>query len=295
MRILVTGAQGMLGSDVVKVCLEHAYDVIATDISSSGNKLDITDEGSIRSALSFIRPAWVINCAAFTDVDAAEENEGTALALNAVAPAMLAQACKENSVRILHMSMNYVFDGTKDTPYTEYDIPNPINLYGRSKLEGEIGITRHMEDFIIVRSQWLFGLHGKNFVSTIIKAAQENESLRVVNDQHGSPTYTKDLASAMVVLLEMDVRGIFHVCNRGKTTWYDLAKKSLELMDLDTKVIPVSTEEYPRPAKRPTNSVLSAKKFMETTGKLMPIWQISLKEYIQEFIHAERSSTSTRV
>jgi dTDP-4-dehydrorhamnose reductase len=289
MKILVTGAQGMLGHDVVRFCLANGHDVFATDISSQEKRLDIMSEEDIRSAISSLKPEWVINCAAYTNVDACEDHEEDALILNAEAPAKIARVCKEYSVRLLHMSTYYVFDGAGNTPYTEQDIPNPINAYGRSKLEGEIAITQMMEDFIIVRSQWLFGLHGKNFVSSIIRAAQENKGLRVVNDQHGSPTYTKDLASAMVLLLELDARGIYHVCNRGTATWYDLARKSVELVDLDAEVIPVSTEDFPRPARRPLYSVLSTKKFSEYTSKLMPIWPISLKDYIQGFIHAERS------
>jgi len=289
MRLLVTGARGMLGHDVVRVFLEHGHEVQATDITSQDHKLDITNDEDIRNALLSARPDWVLNCAAYTNVDACEDHEADALLLNAEAPSRLARACKEHSVRLLHVSTDYVFDGTRETPYVEHDVPNPVNAYGRSKLEGEIAVTGQMDDFIIVRSQWLFGLHGRNFVSTIIRAAQNTPVLRVVNDQYGSPTYTRDLASAMRQLVELDARGIYHVCNRGTATWFELAKKSLELMELDNEVVPVTTAEFPRPAKRPSYAVLSMKKFTETTGKLMPIWPVSLKEYVQEFLLEERS------
>lgn len=289
MRILVTGSGGMLGHDVIRVFLEHGHKVRATDITSQDHPLDITKDEDIRNALISSRPDWVINCAAYTDVDACEDHEDDALLLNAEGPAMLARACREHSIRLLHVSTDYIFDGTRDTPYAEHDIPCPVNAYGRTKLEGEIAITGRMEDFIIVRSQWLFGLHGKNFVSTILRAARNTPVLRVVNDQHGSPTYTRDLASAIRQLVELDARGIYHVSNRGTATWFDLAKKALELMELDNEVVPVTTAEFPRPAKRPSYSVLSMKKFTDTTGKLMPIWPVSLKEYLQEFLHDERS------
>jgi dTDP-4-dehydrorhamnose reductase len=289
MKILVTGAGGMLGQDVVRVFLEHGHEVHATDITSTDHRLDITKEEDIQSVLQAAGPDWVVNCAACTDVDACEDHEADALLLNARAPAGLARACREHSVRLLHVSTDYVFDGTRNTPYLEHDVPRPVNAYGRTKLEGEIAISGQMDDFIIVRSQWLFGLGGKNFVSTIIRAARNTPVLRVVNDQHGSPTYTRDLATAMRQLVELDARGIYHVCNRGTATWFDLAKKALELLDLDAEVVPVTTEEFPRPAKRPLHSVLSMKKFTDMTGKLMPIWPISLKEYLKEFLHEERS------
>ena len=288
MKVLVTGAHGMLGYEVVTACQLRGHEVVATDIAFEEDFLDITDPDSIRVALRSVRPEWVINCAAYTNVDACEDHEEEAGTLNARAPALLALLCREHSMRLMHVSTDYVFDGSKGSPYTEHDNPNPINVYGRSKLEGEIAIVRQMDDHLIIRTQWLFGLHGKNFISTIIEKAQERQSLRIVDDQWGSPTYARDLAKAMVLLLEVDARGVYHVCNRGRTTWYNFARKAIELFAIETEVIPVSTEEFPRPAKRPCYAVLSTKKFTKTTGKLMQPWQISLKQYAQEYLQHSR-------
>jgi dTDP-4-dehydrorhamnose reductase len=288
MRVLVTGAFGMLGHEVVKTCMMCGYEVFATDVAPHKQRLDITDDKEVRSALSTIRPAWVINCAAYTNVDGAEEHEDEAFSLNAEAPGLMARACKDNSVRLLHVSTDYVFDGTKASPYTEQDTPKPINAYGRSKLQGECAIAGQMEEFLIIRSQWLFGLYGKNFVSTIIEAAKGKKSIRVVNDQWGSPTYAIDLSKAMVLLMETEARGIYHVCNRGRATWNNLARKAIALVELETEVLPVSTEEYPLPARRPRYSILSTKKFTKATGRLMPLWQISLKDYVQEYLQHVR-------
>ncbi len=290
MRVLVTGAKGMLGSEVVKTLEMYGHEVWGTDISYADDKIDITRQDQIRYALSSFRPSWVLNCAAYTNVDLAEEHEDQALVLNAKGPDLLAHACRRLSIRLMHVSTDYVFDGAKGSPYTEEDAPNPINVYGASKLAGENAIRHAMEDYIIVRTQWLIGHKGRNFVSTILSAAQINESLRVVNDQWGSPTFASDLARAMAQLLEADARGVYHVCNRGKATWFDLAKKAIEIVGLGTKVIPVSTDEFPRPAKRPPYSILSTKKFSEKTGKLMPLWQTSLENYIHEYLQHVKGS-----
>lgn len=290
MRVLVTGAKGMLGSEVVKTLEMYGHEVWGTDISYADDKIDITRQDQIRYALSSFRPSWVLNCAAYTNVDLAEEHEDQALVLNAKGPDLLAHACRRLSIRLMHVSTDYVFDGAKGSPYTEEDAPNPINVYGASKLAGENAIRHSMEDYIIVRTQWLIGHKGRNFVSTILSAAQINESLRVVNDQWGSPTFASDLARAMAQLLDADARGVYHVCNRGKATWFDLAKKAIEIVGLGTKVIPVSTDEFPRPAKRPPYSILSTKKFSEKTGKLMPLWQTSLENYIHEYLQHVKGS-----
>ena len=284
MRVLVTGAKGMLGRDVVKTLEMKGHEVWGTDINLPEDRLDITRQDQIRYALSSYRPTWVVNCAAYTNVDKAEEQEEEAILLNAKGPDLMAHACRKLKVRLMHISTDYIFDGTKGSPYTEEDIPNPINVYGMSKLAGENAIRHQMDDYIILRTQWLIGQHGRSFISTILTAAQINESIRVVNDQWGSPTFTFDLAKAITQLMEIDARGVYHVCNRGKATWYDLANKAIELVGLSTKVIPVSTEEFPRPAKRPARTILSTKKFSDKTGKVMPIWQISLESFVQEYL-----------
>ena len=290
MKIIVAGSKGLLGREVVRVCAACDDEVIETDVTPDKMVLDITDLDSITGILKSETPHWLINCAAYTDVDGCEEHEDIAFSLNAQGPQLLAQACERYGTKLLHISTDYVFDGEKSEPYTEEDAPHPISVYGRAKLAGEEGILKSMQDFIIVRPQWLFGPHGKNFVSTILGIARERDSINVVNDQWGSPTYSKDLAKALRRLIDRDARGVYHVCNRGRATWFDLAKKAVEIMELDTKVVPVATSEFPRPAPRPKNSLLSTKKFTDVTGKLMPIWQISLQHYIKEYLFEHRGS-----
>jgi dTDP-4-dehydrorhamnose reductase len=291
MRVLVTGARGMLGHEVVQTMEMHGHEVWGTDVSSSDEHLDITRPDQIRYAIASFRPDWIVNCAAYTNVDAAEDHEEEALLLNAKAPEMLSRTCRKAQVKLAHISTDYVFDGTKDTPYTEDDPPCPVNVYGASKLAGENAIRHQMSDYLIIRTQWLIGLHGRNFVSTILTAAQVRETLSVVNDQWGAPTFAPDLARAVAALVELDARGVFHVCNRGKATWYDLACRAVELVGLATRIVPVSTAEFPRPAKRPPYSVLSTKKFTEKTGKLMPLWQTSLENHIRDYLqHAKGSA-----
>lgn len=290
MKLVVTGAKGLLGHQVVRVCAARGDDVIETDVSPGACELDITDMDAVVSFLRTERPDWLVNCAGYTDVDGCEEHEERAFSLNAQAPGNLARACKLCGTRLVHISTDYVFDGEKTEPYSEDDIPRPLSVYGRTKLAGEEAVQGTMDDYIIVRTQWLFGPYGKNFVSTILKIASERDTIRVVNDQRGSPTYSKDLAKAVRMLMEHDARGIFHVCNRGRATWYDLAKKAVELMEMGTQVLPVGTQEFPRPAPRPKNSILTTRKFTEITGKVLPPWQISLQNYIKEYLLEYRKS-----
>ncbi|HEY9160488.1 MAG TPA: dTDP-4-dehydrorhamnose reductase [Desulfomonilia bacterium] len=281
MKILVTGARGMLGSDLCPELAGCGHDVIETDVTSD-KYLDITDAKSIRSILADEKPEWIVNCAAYTKVDACETDEETATLLNGTAPGYLAAECAACGIKLLHISTDYVFDGRKEGPYNEDDPVNPINAYGRSKLKGELAVVSGMKNYMIVRTQWLFGENGPNFVDTILKLARERGSIDVVNDQFGSPTYSSDLSKAIRLLIENDARGIFHICNRGKTSWFEFAKKAVELCLIPASVNPVSTEGFPRPAKRPANSILSTKKFTRLTGRLMPPWQIALQEYLKK-------------
>jgi dTDP-4-dehydrorhamnose reductase len=291
MRMLVTGAGGMLGREIVKTLEMQGHEVWGTDITSTEERLDITRPDQIRYAMISFRPHWVVNCAAYTNVDGAEDHEEEALRLNAKGPEMLARACRKHSVRLLHISTDYVFDGTKDAPYREEDTPSPINVYGVSKLAGENAIRHLMTDYLIIRTQWLMGIHGRNFVSTILAAAQVKETLQVVNDQWGSPTFAPDLARAMAILMEIEARGVFHVCNRGKATWYDLACKAIECVGLGTRIVPVDTSAYPRPARRPPYSILSTMKFTKKTGKVMPLWQTALEDHVRDYLqHAKGSA-----
>ncbi|MBN2298772.1 MAG: dTDP-4-dehydrorhamnose reductase [Deltaproteobacteria bacterium] len=290
MKVVVAGANGLLGHEVARVCAGCGDEVIETDLVQDFRRLDITDKDAVQNFLEREKPSWLVNCAAYTDVDGCEEREDLAFLLNAKAPGYLAQACSKSGTRLLHISTDYVFDGEKADPYTEEDPTNPLSVYGKSKLAGEEAIRSGTEEYIIVRPQWLFGPHGKNFVSTILGIARERASINVVNDQKGSPTYSKDLARAIRALIDSDAQGIFHVCNRGRASWYDLAKKAIELTELETEVVPVSTSEFVRPAPRPKNSILSTKKFTRITEKLMPMWQISLQLYIKEYLFELRNT-----
>ena len=282
MKILVTGARGMLGSDLCIELIAAGHDVVQSDIFPDTTFLDITSPQSIKEILENNKPVWVINCAAYTKVDACETNEDSATILNGTAPGYLACECSRLRIKLMHISTDYVFDGTKLGPYSEDDSVNPINAYGRGKLMGEQAIKRNIKDFCIIRTQWLFGANGPNFIDTILKLAQERGSIDVVNDQFGSPTYSKDLSKAIRILLEHEARGIFHVCNRGNASWFELAQKTIELSLFSAVVNPVTTNNFTRPARRPANSILSTKKFTQTTGKIMPPWQIALQEYLKK-------------
>ncbi len=291
MKILVTGSAGMLGSDLCNELTAAGHDVVQSDISPDKTMLDITSPRSIKNVLEEKMPDWVINCAAYTKVDACETDEKAATLLNGTAPGYLAAECSRLGIKLMHISTDYVFDGLKESPYSEDDPVNPINAYGRGKLMGEQAIKRNMKEFCIIRTQWLFGTNGPNFVDTILKLAAVRGSINVVNDQFGSPTYSKDLSKAVRLLIENNARGIFHVCNRGKASWFELAQKAVKLSMVSATVNPVSTDEFPRPARRPAKSILSTKKFTQTTGKIMPPWQIALQEYLKNTgrLHLENS------
>jgi dTDP-4-dehydrorhamnose reductase len=290
MNILITGVQGLLGHEVAHACEDQGDTVIGTDVRLPSIPLNIADPVAIRAALTSMRPDWLVNCAAYTDVDGCETHQDAAYELNARAPGLLARACEEFGVKLLHISTDYVFNGRKEEPYTEDDEADPMSVYGKSKYAGEIAVRENIEHYIIVRTQWLFGPHGKNFVSTILNLAKDRERITVVNDQWGSPTYSKDLAKAIRLLIGFGAAGVFHVCNRGHATWFDLARKAVELVDLPTEVVPVPTTEFPRPAHRPARGIMSTKRFMDATGKLMPAWQISLGHYIKEYLYEYRKT-----
>ncbi|MCD6569537.1 MAG: dTDP-4-dehydrorhamnose reductase [Deltaproteobacteria bacterium] len=277
MKVLITGAKGLVGAEIVHTFKDSYHEVIAKDHKA----LDITYSEGLRAGLEDIGPEWVINCAAYTKVDACEENQDIAFKVNGKAPGVIASICQSLGIKLCHISTDYVFDGTKEDTYTEDDITHPINIYGMSKLAGEKAIQENTDGYLIIRTQWLFGPAGPNFVSNILDMARQNKEIKVVNDQRGRPTYTRDLAKAIALLIEMDARGIYHICNRGSASWYKLAKKAAEYAEVATEIIPVGTDAFPRPAKRPMNGVLSTEKFRMYTKKTLAPWQLALKEYIQ--------------
>jgi dTDP-4-dehydrorhamnose reductase len=281
MKILILGHKGMLGSDLMAK-LGQGHEVIGKDIDD----FDLTSAADCRDLVAEIDPDAVVNAAAYTDVDGCETNEDLCFRVNAEGVRNIALACRGKNTRIVHFSTDYVFDGTKGRPYAEEDPANPINAYGRSKLQGEIYLRETAADFLLIRTAWLYGRKGRNFVKAIVARAREKGRLEVVNDQIGSPTFTVDLAGAVKVLLEGRFSGVYHVTNRGSCSWYEFAQKILELMDLrEVDIKPITTEELARRALRPRFSVLSCRKFHAESRKTLRFWQIALNDYIASDEH----------
>jgi len=253
MKILVTGAQGMLGRDLL-VVLERGNEVIGL----SRRELDVTDRDETIRAVRDAKPDIVINCAAYTKVDDAESERDRAFLVNGVGTQNLALACSDAGIPLCHISTDYVFDGSAKRPYTPFDSTNPINTYGESKLAGEKYIQWITDKFYIIRTSWLYGRHGNNFVKTIIRLAQEREELNVVDDQRGSPTWTITLSQGIAGLIETGAYGIYHITDdsEGGISWFTLAQEIINIKGFKTLLKPIGTEDYPRPAARPLYSVL---------------------------------------
>ena len=276
MKVLVFGARGMLGKDLVPA-LSVKHQVLARDIED----LDIADQQRVQKEIETLRPQVVVNAAAYTDVDGCEAKRELAFSVNAEGARNIAAGCAASNARMIHLSTDYVFDGTSSAPYREEDPPNPLNVYGASKLQGERQIREVLENHLIIRTEWLFGRHGKNFVDTILRLAAQQEELRVVNDQRGAPTFTKDLSWAIEKLLEKEVKGILHITNSGSCTWYEFARQILIEKKIDhVSIVPISSAALTRPAKRPANSVLDFHRFENLLGQKMRTWEEALKEYL---------------
>lgn len=275
-KVLVTGAKGMLGWALIKQIYPE-FQLVGIDIEDA----DITDENQIKEEIFKIRPDVVVHNAAYTEVDNCEKNKELTHRINAKGTENVAHACKLCQAKLIYISTDFVFDGEKNTPYTEDDIPNPINTYGRSKLEGERHVQSILQNYLIVRAAWLFGPHGRNFVDKIIRLSQQEKELKVVNDQTGSPTYTMDLAKAIGLLIKKDPTGIINITNTGICTWFEFAKKILSLKGITTKVTPVTSDKIDRLAKRPKYSVLSTEKFQSITQTKLRPWEAALEEYLK--------------
>ena len=278
MKTLVTGSAGMLAKDLIPCLLKMSHEVLAPP----EDKLDITNLGVVRHAVDEFAPELIINCAAYTNVDEAEKQEHQALMVNGLGVQNLCILCQEHDIPLVHFSTDYVFDGTKPSPYTIYDETNPINAYGRSKLLGEKYILWLLSKFYLLRTSWLFGLHGKNFIETMLEIGQKQKQVSVVTDQKGCPTWTRHLAEATVALIETSRYGIYHVTNSEPTTWFDFTKEIFRLAGMSTEVLPITSEQFPRPAKRPSNSVLDPFPLKEVLGRGMPSWKVALKEYLSQ-------------
>jgi dTDP-4-dehydrorhamnose reductase len=275
-KVLIIGADGMLGGELFRTLKEK--DVC---IGSAIQELDITDYDRTIAIIKRLEPQVVINVAAFTMVDLCEQEQEKAFAVNAQGAKNVAIGCRETGAKCIYLSTDYVFDGKKNTPYGEDDPPNPISVYGLSKFQGEKYIEEILDDYLIIRSSWLFAKEGTNFINMIIKLSREKNELTMVNDQKGSPTYTKDLSQAISLLVEKDLQGIFHITNSGCCTWFEFAQKILDLIGSSMKLIPISSSQSGRPAPRPQNSVLNCAKFTEKTGHSMPDWEDALTRCIK--------------
>jgi dTDP-4-dehydrorhamnose reductase len=272
--ILVVGAQGMLGQDMLTLLGDAGRGV---DI----DEIDITSLESTDRVLKTLKPAAVINCAAYTDVDGCESSTETAMQVNGEGVAHLAMVSREIGARLVHISTDYVFDGAKGTPYLEDDAPCPLGVYGESKLAGEMNAAFN-PDHLIVRTQWLYGHHGKNFVETMLRLAQEKDELSVVDDQIGSPTWTVDLALAIGSLLKTGNRGVYHASNSGFCSWNEFARAIFEETGKHVHVKPMSTDELNRPARRPLYSTLDCSKLSHDCGFMFRQWRTALKEYLEK-------------
>jgi dTDP-4-dehydrorhamnose reductase len=283
-RILVIGAKGMLGRDLVKILHStfHTHqdsnrEILEWDI----DEIDIREEKKTVNQIESFRPEIVINVAAYTDVDGCESNEEKAFAVNAEGMKHVALGALRCRAKVVYLSTDYIFDGKKREPYLEDDAPNPLNVYGRSKWKGEQYVRELVKDALIVRTQWLYGRYGNNFVTSILRQAREKKVLSIVNDQIGSPTYTVDLSEAISVLLQYDARGVFHIANSDLCTWYTFGQAILKLSGMErVKVIPISSKELGRPAIRPAYSVLHCQKLKQVTGMTLRPWSEALRDFI---------------
>jgi dTDP-4-dehydrorhamnose reductase len=286
MRLFVTGSRGQLGRALERAAPGSGHDFVGADLP----ELDICDRSAVHRAVVAAQPSVIVNCAAFTAVDAAEAHEAEALAVNGDAVAALAAEANACGALLVQLSTDYVFDGETQRPYSEHERPNPLSAYGRTKLAGERAASAAAHH-LVVRTAWLYG-EGRNFVETIRhQLSTGNRRLRVVSDQTGSPTFAGDLAAVLLELIERRTEGVIHAVNSGFTTWYGLACEIVRLVGADAEVEPIATRETARPAPRPRNSALDTARLVHVLGHAMPPWQDALARYLGD--GAERSARRT--
>jgi dTDP-4-dehydrorhamnose reductase len=275
MKAMILGASGLLGKALMREWREDSL------VGLNSRDVDIRNSDKVRDVVESVHPDWIVLAAAFTNVDACESEPDLAFAVNRDGAINVAEAAKRSGAKLLFLSSDYVFDGTKMSPYETGDSRNPQSVYGRSKAEAEIQLQKVLPECCIARTSWLFGTGGKCFPDTILKLAASRPALDVVNDQRGCPTYSVDLARAIVTLCRKDASGITHVTNSGECSWFEFAREVVKTAGLATEVRPVSSQQMARPAPRPAYSVLSAKS-LQSYGVTMPSWQDALQRYWQE-------------
>ena len=280
MKVLVTGVKGQLGYDVMAELAKRKIEAIGVDI----DEMDITDKTSVEKVIGEAAPDAVVHCAAYTAVDAAEDNEALCRRVNADGTRNIAEVCKKLDCKMVYISTDYVFDGQGTRPWEPDDERHPLNVYGQTKYEGELAVQENLSKYFIVRIAWVFGKNGKNFVKTMLKLAETHDKLTVVNDQFGSPTYTYDLARLLVDMIQTDKYGIYHATNEGICTWYEFACEIFRQAGVKIEVTPVPASEYPAKAKRPENSRLDKSKLTENGFERLPSWQDALRRYIKEIL-----------
>ena len=278
MKVLVTGVKGQLGYDVVKELEKRGMEAVGVDIE----EMDITDAASVDAVIKESAPDAVIHCAAYTAVDAAEDNVELCRKVNVDGPRNIAKVCKELDIKMIQISTDYVFEGLGDRPWEPEDAANPQSVYGLTKYEGEQAVMENLDKYFIVRIAWVFGINGKNFVKTMINLGKTRDKLTVVCDQFGSPTYTYDLAKLLVDMVQTDKYGIYHATNEGFCNWYEFACEIFKQAGIQVEVAPVTSDQYPTKAKRPFNSRMSKDKLEKSGFERLPDWKDALSRYLKE-------------
>lgn len=288
MKIFVTGVSGQLGFDVVREGDLRGYEMVRSDfVGVVQQRLDITNADEVLQAVKTLQPDVIVHCAAYTAVDKAEEMKEVCWKVNVDGTANLARAAKEVGAKFVYISTDYVYDGEGDKPFIETDAPNPPGYYGLTKFEGEKVVQIILDNFFIVRTSWVFGMNGHNFVKTMLSLAETRNALNVVANQIGSPTYTFDLSRLIVDMIETEKYGIYHATNEGFCSWADFSKEIFKQAEKDVKVNSVTSEEYPTVAVRPKNSRMSKQKLIDNGFQPLRTWQEALEHYLNELKNQE--------
>lgn len=277
MKVIVTGSKGQLGSDIILELRKNGFEAVEADLP----EFDITDSQTVSDFISQSKADAVIHCAAYTNVDLAESEKEICQKINCDGTSFIAKACEKNSIKMIYISTDYVFSGEGEEAFETQSPKSPCNYYGKSKLDGETAVTENCSKYFIVRISWVFGENGKNFVKTMLRLSKEKSEISVVNDQTGSPTYTKDLAVLLCDMVQTEKYGIYHATNEGYCTWAEFASAIMELSGASTKIKPILSSEYKSAAVRPANSRLSKASLDENGFKRLPSWQNALERFLR--------------